>query len=102
MPHAPSQSSIAGASRRAPARGPDAGRGRTPADEVRSLSDDLDQLLRLESLEARSAAEVERKIALVEKLAAGFCGLRQHYRGRAERPCRPPAFVSPDGRKAGW
>ena len=102
MPPKPSPNPIAGSPRRAAARGHDAGQRRHPADEVRALSGDVDQLLRLESLEARSTADHDRKVALVEKLAAGFCQLRQHYRGPSAAPCRAPLYVSADGMRAGW
>ncbi|MGI4730917.1 MAG: hypothetical protein ACRYFW_04110 [Janthinobacterium lividum] len=102
MPPKPSQSDIAGLPRRAAARGHDAGQRRhpDPADEARALSDDVDQLLRTESIETRSAEAVERKIALVERIASRACGLRQHYRGPSSKPCRGPIFVSADGTKA--
>ena len=102
MPPKPSQSMIAGLPRRAAALSREAGQRRNPVDSLRGLSDDVDQLLRLESLEARSVAEHERKVALVEKIAAGFCELRQHYRGPTTERCRAPLFVSADGTQAGW
>lgn len=102
MPPKPSPNAIAGSPRRAAASCPSAGQRRNPADEARTLSDDLDQLLRLESLQARSVADHECKVELVEKLAAGFCRLREHYRGPSTRPCRAPLYRSADGRKAAW
>lgn len=96
------QSPIAGLPRRAAVRGHDAGQRRTPVEQLRDLSDDVDQLLRLESVDSRNAVEVERKIALVEKIAAAGCALRQHYRGPSSQPCRPPIKLSVDGLRGWW
>lgn len=92
--------SLAAAARGA-ARAPDAGR-RHPADLARLLGDDVDQLQRLESLQARSASEHDRKVALVERIAATACELRAHYRGPSSTPCRAPRWCSADGTQAVW
>lgn len=102
MPRTPSQSIIAGAPRRAPARGRDAGQGRNPADRVRELSDKTDELQRLQSGQSRGTDDYEREVDLVEEIAAGWCELKAHYRGPSSAPCRAPLFVSADGKKAGW
>lgn len=96
----PQQTARSVAARRAavPASAP--GGGATRAALLRWLSDEVDQLQQLESLEARSTRDHDHKIALAEAILAKAEELRATYRGGVS--ARAPAWVSADGTSAAW
>lgn len=98
MPRANATLSLVAARRAAAPAGQ--GGGATRLALLRRLSDQVDELQRLEGLEARSARDHDRKIDLAETIAAMTTELVATYRGPAAT--RAPLWRSADGTKAAW
>ncbi|MBB4611509.1 hypothetical protein [Sphingomonas yabuuchiae] len=95
----PSRTTTAGGAGRAAAASPRGEQRRHPADDLESVRDRLEALIRRVRHGARSHADFHDQETEAHRIARD---LVKPFRGPDARPVNPPLWVSPDGRSAGW
>ncbi|APX64577.1 hypothetical protein AV944_00495 [Sphingomonas sp. LK11] len=95
----PNRSTSPGCAGRAAAVLPRGEQRRHPADDLESVRDRLEALIRRVRSGARSQADFHDQETEAHRLARD---LVKPFRGPDARPVNPPLWVSPDGRSAGW